>query len=378
MNRLFQKCLALAVYATGMALAQSQTAEDMPQACVPFTTQPLEPPTFAHPIPEAELKKCDAAALYYGFDRPPDFTAALQCGYYQRAHPDPGVDDPFAGPGVLSMLYANGKGVTRNYDLALRFACENPWIDRAELYAGIERIRRWREIAPTKSNFDLCDYGVSGLQQGACESVRQGFADAKRNKELQRIKAQWAASVQAAFKSLQNAETGFENTRAGNEVDLSGTGRVAFSLRERSRLRDQFLINLRRFARNDIPRTSAAAAQDLDRKLNLAYQQIQHSPADAWQSGTIKPEGIRDTQRAWLKLRNAWVAFARLAYPTLDTTSLIAQLTRLRLHQLPSLAPAAPAVSSRPRHSTVETTHSAARATAIPFSRTDATPDMES
>src|SRR5262249_40662403 len=89
MNRLFQKCLVVAVLPNAMALAQMTTAENMPQACVPFTTQPFQPPTFAHPIPEAELKKCDAAALYYGFDRPPDFAAARQCGYYQRAHSNP-------------------------------------------------------------------------------------------------------------------------------------------------------------------------------------------------------------------------------------------------------------------------------------------------
>ena len=44
--------------------------------------------------------------------------------WFQLAHPQETVGNMFYGPGVLTMLYANGLGVSRDYGLAIRFACE--------------------------------------------------------------------------------------------------------------------------------------------------------------------------------------------------------------------------------------------------------------
>jgi hypothetical protein len=91
-------------------------------------------------------------------------------------------------------------------------------------------------------------------------------------------------------------------------------------LREQGRLRDQFLINLKRFAKGDIPAASGADQQAADSKLKEVYKQIQASDESAWQYQTIKSSGIRETERAWLKLRDAWIEFARLAYPEVSGT----------------------------------------------------------
>jgi hypothetical protein len=53
----------------------------------------------------------------------------------------------------------------------------------------------------------------------------------------------------------------------------------------------------------------------------------------------VKPDGIRETERKWVALADAWSEFARQAYPNLDTNTVRAQIIRLRLHQLRSLAP---------------------------------------
>ena len=111
------------------------------------------------------------------------------------------------------------------------------------------------------------------------------------------------------------------------------------ALTEQGRLRDQFLINLQRFAKGDIPPAAAADYASVDRKLNEVYRRIQHAPESAWEVGTINPPGIRDTERAWLKLRDAWVEFARVAYPRLSADTVRTQIVRLRLHQLQSLDP---------------------------------------
>lgn len=328
-NRISQNCLyacaiAAFVASTIISPVAAQTDFESSKAerehiCSEAAAKPWSEPSFTKPMSEAQLKNCDSAALYYGFDKPPDFEAALQCAFYQRSHPDPTVGDPFAGPGTLSMLYANGKGVKRDYNLAIRFACENTWAGEFELNHRIGRLKHLQDTDAATSRYDLCDDGISGLIQGACADVDYRLTDAKRQKQLAGIKSQWPTVVQKAFKSVEKAEDDFEKARTSNEVDLSGTGHYAFTLAELDRLRNQFLIDLNRFAKGDIPAASAADAAAIDRRLNAVYRQVENAPENSWY-GTIKPAGIRSTQRTWLKLRDAWVEFARLAYPNLDAT----------------------------------------------------------
>ena len=336
--------LASITFTLAIAFASPQTSaqgpeKDWRQVCARSTAAPVKIPAFAHVEAEIDLQHCDSTSLYYGFGRPADWTAALQCAWYQRSHPRPGDGDPFSGPGVLTMLYANGHGVARNYDRAIRFACEDTWAADTEMEFRIGHLEQLRDTQGATPGFDLCDDGTSGLMMGACESIRQRLSDVGRLKELDRISARWPPRVKEAFKSLTAAEEAFAAARSGNEVDRSGSGREAFSLKEEGRLRDQFLTNLRRFSRGDVPSASLSINQSRDRELNETYQKIEQSPDSLWNSGTIKPAGIRETERAWLSLRDAWVAFARMAYPRRSADTVRTQITRLRLQQLQALQP---------------------------------------
>lgn len=281
--------------------------------------------------------KCDEAALYYAFGEGPDYGAAAQCGWFQRAHPQETVGNMFYGPGVLTMLYANGEGVSRNYDLAIRFACENHWAAEAEMAYRIGHHEHLRDTGPQNTKFDLCDDITSGLSDGFCTSIQTRTADAVRSRKVNAILDRFPPPVKRAFPALMAAESAFEIARTQGEVDLSGTSRAAFQLAEEAKLRDQFLINLQRFGRGDIPTASEGDLSLLDQNLNDIYQRIQHSPASKWEFGTIKPDGIRDAERKWLSLVDSWTTFARIAYPSLSTSRVRAQLIHLRLHQLRSL-----------------------------------------
>lgn len=298
---------------------------------------PLRAPTFARIRSEKWLRQCNSEALYYGFMARPDFSDALQCAFYERANPEPSIGDPFYGPGVLMMLYANGKGVPRDYNVAIRFACENTWAADAEMEYRVGRLEHLRDIHAVTTHFDLCDDGTSGLTEGACASVQENFADAKRTKQLRDISDGWPANVRAAFATLEKAEDAFVNARIENEVDLSGTGRAAFQLEEEGVLKDQFLINLNRFAKGDVPSVSTSDYWGLQQTLERVYGEIQSSSDSAWQFGTVKPAGIRTTEGAWLALLEAWAAFGRMNYPHLSTDRIRGQITRLRIHQLQSL-----------------------------------------
>ena len=298
----------------------------------------VQPPDLKGPLTTAQLTTCNERALYYGFAGPPDFPAALQCGWYEYAHPQTPEGNMFYGPGVLSMLYANGEGVPRNADLAVRFVCENPWAAPAELQGRLTHLEKLRNTAP-RGHFDLCDDATSGLSEGACEAINAGKQSREREQKLSVIEGHLPAAALPRFATLRTAEKAFEDARSENEVDLSGTGRAAFEIAEQQKLSDQFLLNLQRFSHKDVPSASKKDLALLDAQLNAIYQQLMHAPGGQWQGSTIRPGGIRTTQRAWLKLVDAWAAFAEAAYPGLPFESVQAQLMRLRLHQLRSLQP---------------------------------------
>ena len=299
--------------------------------------RPLEPVKLKGPLTEQELENCNETKFYYGFEGKPDYAAALQCGWYQRAHPQHTLGDMFYGPGVLTMLYANGKGVRRDYNLAIRFACENQWAAKNEMYYRISHLEDLQKLAPEAKDFDLCDDITSGLSDGTCTRVPANARDAIRERELNELLTKLSPAAKRAFPSLQAAETEFERARIAGEVDLSGTSRGAFQLEEETELREQFLASLRRFESAKVPAASASALSSLDRKLDEAYQQLQHSPASKWEFGTVKPEGIRATERKWVLLADAWAAFTRVAFPNLSPEEVRAELIRLRLRQLQSL-----------------------------------------
>lgn len=307
------------------------------QVCRQIEGQPLALTQPTDLLRGGELRHCDETAFYYGLGEKPNYAAALQCGWFQRAHPQHTIGNMFYGPGVLTMLYANGYGVGRDYDLAIRFACENYWASDAEFAARIGHLEHLRDTRSTSSTFDLCDDITSGLSAGICTSVETRRSDATRAVKIHAAFERLPARARRLFASLQAAESAFEQARTRGEVDLSGTMRAALQLDEEAKLRDQFLLNLEKVAKGEIPAASDGDLLSLDRALNEIYQRIRQSSGSKWEFGAIKPEGIRDTERKWLSLVDSWIVFARAAYPTLSSVRVRAQLIRLRLDQLRSL-----------------------------------------
>src|SRR4051812_36192124 len=96
------------------ALAQTSNPDDWEKMCKDIASKPLTEPRLSVPLSPSQLVKCDSEALYYGFDSKPDYAAALQCAWYERAHPDTIASDLNRGVGVLTMLYANGRGAPKD------------------------------------------------------------------------------------------------------------------------------------------------------------------------------------------------------------------------------------------------------------------------
>ena len=322
--------LALMLWAL-IAAAQPISWQEL---CSNATLRDFKPPAIAKPLAEAELPSCNEQQLYYGFERKPDPAAALQCGYFQRAHDRPEIGDPFYGPGVLSMLYANGIGVARDIDMAIRFSCENRWAAEAEMDSRLAHLERLRQTPADAAKFDLCDAATSGLMGGACSSIRSRWKEFERSSKLAAIQLKWTLALKTQFQEVLAAEAAFAIARSGNEQDMIGTAKEMFVIQEQDRLSDQVLINLREFATGQIPQATAAQANASDEEMKLLLQHLAYGYRKPAFAGAIAAEGIVATQQSWLATRRAWLALGRLAWPALDPDRIRSRLTRQRIRQL--------------------------------------------
>jgi hypothetical protein len=338
-SRLLLPLLILA--AVPSASAQMEREGASKTTCEAILAKPLTP---APKLDPAFKSDCDSTSFYFGIGRDKDYTAARQCAFVERDHPRPSMGDMFYGPGILSMIYANGQGTRRDITLARRFTCEEGWAAPAELD---DRLALLNQIASSAKppHFDLCATATSGLSMGTCASIDSRLNEARRLETLHIFADMLPPEVLPSFHALQTAEATFDDLRSSNEVDLSGTGRAAFELMEQDKLRDQFLINLKRI---DAPTyDSPVPLPTADRELNAAYQRLRQTlPATEKQAydasniaGTVSFDGVQKTQRAWLTLRDAWVAYAAALHSTATPDQVAAVITMQRVHQLKSLAP---------------------------------------
>jgi uncharacterized protein YecT (DUF1311 family) len=272
--------------------------------------------------PNAELtqslKKCDAAALYYKAD----FVGARQCAYFTSDY------------SVLTMIYANGKGVKRNWDLAIHFACQAGFAP-AEIESRVQHLLQLRNNHSNTASFDRCDDVTSGYMMGICATQQEQLAQQRRQRQLATLTSGWSETEKQAFSQLQHAANGFFITRSTNEVDQSGTARVELQLEEQDSLQDDLLTAFKKLAQGEFPVYSNTQAVKLDQQLNQLYQRIIHNKNFA--VGTVERVNVEKTQKIWLKYRDAWVAFGKLKYPQVSAQSWKTWLTEKRIAMLSDL-----------------------------------------
>jgi uncharacterized protein YecT (DUF1311 family) len=276
------------------------------------------------------LKGCASEDLYYGIGMPRDYVQARQCAILERRRGDELV---FGGSAILMMIYANGDGVSRNLDLAIRFACAIE-SSSLELHGRIQHIKRLKDLRQP-DGFDLCDDATSGFLIGHCAGHRARLARVELAAKLAGLSTGWAPRERKALKSLRDAANSFFASRSKNEVDLGGTSRSAAQIAEESSLWEAWLASLEQFEAGGLPRFTDHDFREADAELNAIYRQLQRGGSGP--KGTVTFHGIREVQHMWLIYRNAWVAFGRIRYPRVTVSSWNSWLTQSRLRMLKEL-----------------------------------------
>lgn len=295
-----------------------------------------EPPESDRPdaAAAASLKGCDSEALYYGIGVPADPVRARQCAFLEAESEEGGA---FSGRTMLMTVYANGRGATRDLDVATHLACG---VEGApmESHGRVAHLAELESAGWKGQDFHYCDDITSGLAMGYCESHQAGMAGARREAALAAMTAGWSAAEKQAFARLRTAHEAYAEAHGSGEVDLSGTARAAMAIAAEESLRDELVELLELLERLRSGRalpTPAARLPAEDSALNAAYRaRLREAAGSGDHPGAVTADGIRAAERAWLRYRDSFLAFAAIKFPRMSRAELAAWLTRQRTARL--------------------------------------------
>jgi hypothetical protein len=231
---------------------------------------------------------------------------------------------------MLMTIYANGRGAKRDLDVATHLACG---IEGApmESHGRVTHLAELKAKGWKGQDFHFCDDITSGLAMGYCESHEANMAGARRESALAAMTGGWTAAEKQAFARLRAAHAAYVEAHGSGEVDLSGTARAALAIAAEEALRDELVEVLERLRSGRALPTPAARLPAEDAALNAAYRKrLQETGGEDAGVGAVTADGVRATERAWLRYRDSFLAFAAIKFPRVPRNELAAWLTRQR------------------------------------------------
>lgn len=335
----------LALAAAGAARAQDNpgvddtgaapvSGADWNQACLKVWN--LQPPKGEALPPKllASAGKCDAQLLYYDtLDKP----SATQADWDTvRACAISNDDDA-----VLTMLYANGLGVKFNPALALQHACggNNLQIDPQSVARDMMNLAE--AARPASPRYDICSEATTTASMIPCGQIAERRSDHADARKLAALSQRWSIPQQAALGRLHAAAMAFAG-KLGAEADddtIATLDRVPYSIGSvRVSQKARFMLDIKQAEDGQLPAYTRAQFIALDKQLNASYRQSMEEAPDPQSQASIDSRALlddtRETERAWLKYRDAWVDFGKARYPQVPDYAWKAWLTERRIKQL--------------------------------------------
>jgi len=263
---------------TAYSSAFSQTPITDPrakQACA--SVEQVEIPAADRPTAAEEktLAGCVSVDAYFGLGEPADPVKARKCAY---AEIDRGTKSALSGKAILAMVYANGKDVARNYDVALKMAC----------------------------TIDLYEQ---------CAILQSRFDKVERDQQLEKLTASWSARDKKAFHAFWSEVEKFAKVQASSGVDLEGT----FEIQEEVFLINHVVDSLKEFESGELPKHSTDEAHTAQAAEAAAFLKTQTGSASQW--GTATRENVKKSEDEWQRYRSAWISFGKQKYPAVTSDS---------------------------------------------------------
>jgi uncharacterized protein YecT (DUF1311 family) len=331
--------LALPAHAQAVDRLDEEQARQLCDAVAAHGPGPLETVTEADRRRFAgESTSC--TSFIYGDDEDRDYDQGRRCCLARHCNRE------------LAMIFANGWGVPRDYDAATWFLCRarednrGQELNPVELWRMLAAVQEMRTSSDPK-DLDYCGhFATSGVAGAYCEGLAMEAGAPRFERRIAAMADSLGPAARAALADLRRAEEAFEEADAElrSAGSRGGSGHAAFFLSEREEVASFFLADLESFGKERAPSPVPTAFQDADRALNAAYQAgkaaFSRPRAAAFAApGKPLPATLRDAQRAWLRYRNAWIAFYRLRWqgaapPEALDREIQAALTRQRTAEL--------------------------------------------
>lgn len=267
------------------------------------------------------LAKCSSVDAYFGFGQPADPVKARKCAYVEI---DRGDKDLLGGKAMLMMVYANAKGVPRNFDLALNLACTIGGAP-GDAAGRVRQLDRLKKSNWTGDNFGICGHSSGHDLYAQCVTLQERFDKVERDQKFNDLTSKWSAPEKKAFHSFQEDAEKFFLIQAANGVNLEGT----FEIQEQVFQRNNLLTALEQLERGELPKYTAEEFKKAEAEESAAYQRTQNGSVARW--GTATPESIKKSEEAWQNYRSAWIAFGKRKYPTVSEASWKAWLDQDRI-----------------------------------------------
>lgn len=281
-------------------------------------------PVLDLPMPEEKnsfsSSKIDCSSYQFGLGASQDWNKYRKCL----------LSEPEVDNNAIAEIYANGWGVKRNAKLAIALVCHGGQVP-AELEGMVDTLYHTKDQDHLQREFTFCDHVTSGMNSGFCASQAEAIASKKRDLEVAGLTQDWTEDQKAAFRALRKVAYAFFSEHAGSEQDMSGTARAQISIDEEAKLRNELLASLKSFDAGLLPKEDDFVKAD--KELNDLYSRIMKKEK-IYDFGTITKEGIKATQRKWIKYRDAWVRFAVLRYRNTSPDLWRTWITRQRIGQL--------------------------------------------
>lgn len=265
------------------------------------------------PLQSGHLKGCSSYDHYYGLHgKPIDYVKARECAVAELES-EHGKDIMFSGYSILMMVYANGFGVERNIDLAIKYACLFDMESTERIRALIEL-----KISKRKAIFDVCDH-VTLPDEAHCMVRNSELASQEREKNLSLLTSKWNFKEKDAFRRLRKAAAFYFSASAEYEQDLSHEA-VSRTIFAEESFEDQFYKDIVRFQKGERPVGSAHVRENL----LLIFQKLVTSDCSL-KAGIIK------THALWKTYQDAWIRYGEVVHPNIHKKDWLAWTSADRL-----------------------------------------------
>jgi hypothetical protein len=273
------------------------------------------------------LTGCRSQDLYFGLGVDKDPAKARKCAFAEIDH---GVSDlDIRGRSILAMVYANGVGVDRNMDLAIKFTCDVKG-SPSDVAGNVHELVRYKEAHYTGTNFSFCHHSSGRHLYEQCAALDDRFDKIKREAKLADIIKSWSPDHKRAFTALRKAADAFFADRVAGEFDTATT-----QVQERAFLENDFIEKLQQLERGELPHSAPEDLHKSEDKLKADLAKVQEK--GSFSQGQITSQGVYKTEKTWQAYKEAWIAFGKKKYPKVSAVSWNTWLTDDRVVMLDKL-----------------------------------------